>query len=51
MLRNVQFADGWGGRIQSTETYFNVLDGADIIVSMFAINFLHPGFLLPSKRY
>lgn len=47
VLRNVQFADGWGGRTQSTETYFNVLDGADIVVAMVIINLLHPGQLMP----
>ncbi|KAF8311486.1 RTA1-domain-containing protein, partial [Clavulina sp. PMI_390] len=46
IYRLAEFANGWDGKIQSTETYFNVLDGGCIIVSMFAINIFHPGRLL-----
>ncbi|KAF8311487.1 RTA1 like protein [Clavulina sp. PMI_390] len=49
IYRLAEFADGWGGKIQSTETYFNVLDGGCIIVAMSAINILHPGRLMKEK--
>lgn len=46
IYRTIELLDGWTGRIITTEVYFNVLDGAAIVLSMYSINFLHPGFLL-----
>jgi len=51
IYRLVEFANGWGHRVQSTEAYFNILDGGDVVIAMFAINFLHPGWLLPKNRF
>jgi len=49
MYRTIELTDGWGGPIIRNETYFNVLDGGAICLAMFALNFLHPGFLVSSR--
>ncbi|KAI0746425.1 RTA1 like protein-domain-containing protein [Daedaleopsis nitida] len=46
IYRTIELHDGWTGRIISTQVYFNVLDGAMIVLAMFTLNFFHPGFLL-----
>jgi len=50
VYRTIELADGWDGRIISTEVYFNVLDGAMVTLAMFTLNFAHPGVFLPEKR-
>lgn len=46
MYRTIELIDGWDGRIIKNELYFNILDGAMIVASMFCLNILHPGQLL-----
>ncbi|KAJ8475099.1 hypothetical protein ONZ45_g15727 [Pleurotus djamor] len=46
IYRTIELADGWTGRIITTEVYFNVLDGMMVVLAMYAVNFAHPGFLL-----
>ncbi|KIY69317.1 RTA1 like protein [Cylindrobasidium torrendii FP15055 ss-10] len=46
VYRVIELQDGWNGRIITTEVYFNVLDGAMIILAMYTFNFAHPGLLL-----
>ncbi|KAL5519103.1 hypothetical protein ACEPAH_786 [Sanghuangporus vaninii] len=46
VYRTIELSDGWRGRIIETEVYFNVLDGAMIVLAICTINFFHPGFLL-----
>jgi len=46
IYRVAELADGWNGTIISTQIYFNVLDGAMIVLAMYTLNFLHPSFLL-----
>ena len=46
VYRTIELADGWNGRIIQTELYFNVMDGAMIVASMFCLNIFHPGPLL-----
>ncbi|OBZ77307.1 Sphingoid long-chain base transporter RSB1 [Grifola frondosa] len=41
-----ELTDGWSGRIISTQVYFNVLDGAMIVLAMVSLNLFHPGWLL-----
>ncbi|KAK0207348.1 RTA1-like protein [Armillaria fumosa] len=41
--RVIELEDGWGGRIITTEVYFNVLDGAMITLAIYVVNFFHPG--------
>ena len=46
VYRTIELVDGWDGRIIQTELYFNVMDGAMIVISMYCLNVLHPGRLL-----
>ncbi|KAI0092753.1 RTA1-like protein [Irpex rosettiformis] len=46
VYRTIELADGWNGRIISTQVYFNVLDGAMVVLAMYTWNILHPGLLL-----
>ncbi|TFY75758.1 hypothetical protein EWM64_g8254 [Hericium alpestre] len=46
VYRTMELSNGWSGRIISTQVYFNVLDGAAIVLAMFTLNVFHPGFLL-----
>ncbi|KAJ2915882.1 hypothetical protein MD484_g4518, partial [Candolleomyces efflorescens] len=43
VYRTVELSDGWTGRIISTEVYFNVLDGAMVILAIYTLNIVHPG--------
>ncbi|KAF8915184.1 RTA1 like protein-domain-containing protein [Mucidula mucida] len=49
VYRTIELVDGWTGRIIQTEVYFNVLDGAMIIVAIYTVNIFHPGLLLRTK--
>jgi len=46
VYRTIELADGWNGRIISTQVLFNVLDGAMITLAMYTMNIAHPGLLL-----
>ncbi|KAF8991638.1 RTA1-like protein [Cyathus striatus] len=46
VYRTAELSDGWNGKIISTQVYFNVLDGAMVILAIYTLNFAHPGFLL-----
>lgn len=46
VYRMIELADGWVGRIITTQVYFNVLDGGMIVLAMFTLNFFHPAVLL-----
>ncbi|KAI0752254.1 RTA1 like protein-domain-containing protein [Irpex lacteus] len=46
VYRTIELADGWDGEIISTQVYFNVLDGAMIVLAIYTLNFFHPGVLL-----
>ncbi|KAF4617304.1 hypothetical protein D9613_006279 [Agrocybe pediades] len=46
IYRLIELSDGWDGRIISTQVYFNVLDATMIVLTMYTLNFLHPGLLL-----
>jgi len=46
VYRTIELTDGWDGRIITTEIYFNIMDGAMIVLAMFCLNFFHPGPLL-----
>ncbi|KAF9559141.1 RTA1-domain-containing protein [Agrocybe pediades] len=45
IYRMVELSDGWSGRIIRTQVYFNVLDGAMIVLAIYTINLFHPGRL------
>jgi len=46
IYRVIELSDGWSGSIITTEWYFNVFDGAMIVLAMLCLNVLHPGRLL-----
>ncbi|KAJ4488398.1 RTA1-domain-containing protein [Lentinula aciculospora] len=46
VYRTIELADGWTGRIITTQVYFNVLDGAMVTLAIFTLNFAHPGLLV-----
>lgn len=46
VYRTIELSDGWTGRIIGTQVYFNVLDGAMIVLAIYTLNFAHPGVLL-----
>ncbi|KAJ2935028.1 hypothetical protein H1R20_g2081, partial [Candolleomyces eurysporus] len=52
VYRLIELADGWNGRIISTEVYFNVLDGAMVVLAIYTLNFIHPGYFVykPESR-
>ncbi|TDL17130.1 hypothetical protein BD410DRAFT_807545 [Rickenella mellea] len=47
IYRTAELSDGFNGRIISTEVYFNLFDGAMVVLATFSLNILHPGYLLP----
>ncbi|KAF8309276.1 RTA1 like protein, partial [Clavulina sp. PMI_390] len=46
IYRTAELGVGWNGYIIETQVYFNVLDGMMVVLSMFTLNFFHPGWLL-----
>jgi len=46
VYRTIELADGWNGRVISTQVYFNVLDGGVVTLAMWTLNIFHPGLLL-----
>ncbi|KAJ7183931.1 RTA1 like protein-domain-containing protein [Mycena filopes] len=46
IYRTVELIDGFAGPIISTQVYFNVFDGAMIVLAIFIMNIAHPGRLL-----
>ncbi|KAF8965859.1 RTA1-like protein [Flammula alnicola] len=50
IYRIIELGDGWNGRVIHTQVYFNVLDGAMVILVIYTTNFLHPGVLLAPPR-
>ena len=46
IYRIIELANGWTEQIMTNQAYFNVLDGAPILLAMFTLNIFHPGWLL-----
>ncbi|KAL1695685.1 RTA1 like protein-domain-containing protein [Schizophyllum commune] len=46
IYRTIELSDGWGGKIITTEVWFNIFDAAMVVVAMYLENALHPGWLL-----
>ncbi|KAL1705913.1 RTA1 like protein-domain-containing protein [Schizophyllum commune] len=46
VYRVIELADGWNGTIIKTEVWFLVFDAAMVVIAMFIVNGLHPGWLL-----
>ncbi|KAH9949747.1 RTA1 like protein-domain-containing protein [Amylocystis lapponica] len=52
VYRTIELANGWTGVIITTQWYFDVFDGAMVVLAMYTLNFLHPGMLLgPAKSW
>ncbi|KAI0756944.1 RTA1-like protein [Daedaleopsis nitida] len=51
IYRTVELADGFSGRIIKTQVYFNVLDGAMVVVAIYILTILHPARLLNSAAH
>ncbi|KAI0815000.1 RTA1 like protein-domain-containing protein [Irpex lacteus] len=49
IYRTIELGDGWTGRVLRTQVYFNVFDGAMVLVAIWTLNVFHPGFLLFSR--
>ncbi|KAF7325255.1 RTA1-like protein [Mycena venus] len=50
IYRMAELADGWTGRIITTEVYFNVFDAGMVTLAIFTMNIAHPGMLLGSPK-
>ncbi|KAJ6541498.1 RTA1 like protein-domain-containing protein [Mycena capillaripes] len=48
IYRIIELTGGWDGPVIRTEVYFNVFDGAMVVLAIFTLNFAHPGLLLQS---
>ncbi|PPQ64037.1 hypothetical protein CVT24_008850 [Panaeolus cyanescens] len=46
IYRTIELEDGWNGSIITNELYFNILDGAMIVLAIYTLNFVHPGIFL-----
>ncbi|KAJ7121625.1 RTA1-domain-containing protein [Mycena epipterygia] len=46
----IELSKGWHGPVIQTQVYFNVLDGAMIVLAIFTLNIAHPGLLFGSHR-
>jgi hypothetical protein len=51
IYRVVEFADGWNGKVISTQWVFNVFDGTMIVLAMYTLNLFHPGIYLRGEDY
>jgi hypothetical protein len=50
IYRVIELTDGWKGPIITRELWFNVWDGAMIILAAFILNVFHPGYLIFDNR-
>lgn len=50
IYRVIELTDGWNGPIITRELWFNVWDGAMIILAAYIFNMLHPGYLIYGNR-
>ncbi|KAI0282480.1 RTA1-like protein [Russula aff. rugulosa BPL654] len=51
IYRVVEFADGWNGKVISTQWVFNVFDGIMIVLAMYTLNIFHPGIYLRGEDF
>ncbi|THH31715.1 hypothetical protein EUX98_g2481 [Antrodiella citrinella] len=50
IYRTAELADGWTGRIITTQIYFNLLDGMVVLLAIFTMNFFHPGHWMKTPQ-
>ncbi|KAI0689716.1 RTA1-domain-containing protein [Cerioporus squamosus] len=46
IYRVAELTDGWRGTIITTQAYFNIFDGAMIVLAVYTLNLFHPALLL-----
>ncbi|KAK0222298.1 RTA1 like protein-domain-containing protein [Armillaria fumosa] len=46
IYRTIELADGWDGKVIHTQAYFNVFDGAMVILAIYSLNCAHPGYMI-----
>ncbi|PBK62182.1 RTA1 like protein [Armillaria solidipes] len=46
IYRTIELADGWDGKVIHTQAYFNVFDGAMVILAIYILNVAHPGYMI-----
>jgi len=46
IYRTAELADGWNGRIITTQVYFDVFDASMVLAATFTMNVFHPGYFL-----
>ncbi|KAF4617560.1 hypothetical protein D9613_006420 [Agrocybe pediades] len=49
VYRLVELSDGWHGRIIEDQLLFNVLDATMIVLAMYTVVFIHPGYFLAEQ--
>ncbi|KAJ7121656.1 RTA1 like protein-domain-containing protein [Mycena epipterygia] len=50
IYRIIELSMGWHGPVIQTQVYFNVFDGAMVVLAIYTLNIAHPGLLLGSPR-
>ncbi|KAH8827353.1 RTA1-like protein [Flagelloscypha sp. PMI_526] len=50
VYRLIELSDGWTGDIITTQKWFNIFDGAMVVLAIWTVNIANPGWLLP-KHY
>ncbi|KZV76205.1 RTA1-domain-containing protein [Peniophora sp. CONT] len=51
VYRTAELANGWKGKIITTEWPFDLFDGAMVTLAMFSLNVIHPGFFLVPEEH
>ncbi|WWC69039.1 uncharacterized protein I206_102975 [Kwoniella pini CBS 10737] len=51
IYRSIELVQGWDGYLITTEMYQNILDGLMMLIAVGIYNFIHPGYLLPRKKF
>ncbi|KAK0185492.1 RTA1 like protein-domain-containing protein [Armillaria mellea] len=46
IYRTIELTDGWDGKVIHMQAYFNVFDGAMVILVIYTLNFAHPGYMI-----
>ncbi|KAH9944343.1 RTA1-domain-containing protein [Epithele typhae] len=51
VYRTVELVNGFDGPIIQTQVYFNVLDGGMVVLAIYTLAILHPGWLLAGQKH
>ena len=49
IYRTIELVNGWTGNVITNQVYFNVFDGAPIVLAMVTLNLFHPGWLCVNR--